>query len=496
MMPTIFSATTVEEREICERMISKNLDLAQRENILLLTGVPKDSPFYSPPAPKKRSILQFIIHHALRFATRVENPPLFPSISVPARQESCLSKPEVVPSGCDPLSASTCEAATCALESPVSVTEETQVASPKVVPYQQALAQAVALLSWRKPTPIACTDALETGPVVSLQTIDAQPRRIHSLSTSTGFVNSTIRSHIFASETDVVQQEMTPLLTPLERAISQAREHGYHLHPRQPLSISTSTSPISPSQRSPPGLAHLKNRYHLRSHQVAAGDYFRKEASHRAAVASRNLNRHQLIKKADRSLYEPSGIIMPDYEITRLRVVLAPKRFPVRLWKKEYRGPADWIEIEEKTPAGGPVIFKRDSHLRKELPLRLKRVAAQRSLAPPVPKKEQRPTLSVETTQKVAAVCLFRHISRKSNLTFSQQATVKLSPVKTSPVKASPVKASPVEVAKQELAPQPSALYIDTKLDNGAAPGCLDPAVAELHRQSVCLFVHYPISAC
>jgi hypothetical protein len=111
-------------------------------------------------------------------------------------------------------------------------------------------------------------------------------------------------------------------------------------------------------------------------------------------VAARNLNRHLLIKKADRSLYEPSGIIMPEYEITRLRVVQAPKRFPVRLWKREYRGPADWIEVEDRTPMGGPVIFKRDSHLRKELVLRVKRT--------PVPKFSAAIRYSVDRKAPVA----------------------------------------------------------------------------------------------
>jgi len=159
-------------------------------------------------------------------------------------------------------------------------------------------------------------------------------------------------------------------------------------------------------------LAHLRNRYTLRSHQVAAGDYFRKEATHRAAVAARNLNRHLLIKKADRSLYEPSGIIMPEYEITRLRVVQAPKRFPVRLWKREYRGPADWIEVEDRTPMGGPVIFKRDSHLRKELVLRVKRTPVPKFAAAiryPVDRKV--PVAVADEVQNTQVVHIFENSS-------------------------------------------------------------------------------------
>lgn len=430
-MQSIFSATdAAEDRQICERMVSNNLDLAQRENILLLTGIPKDSPYYSPPAPKKRTFFQFIFHHALRFASRVESPRIFPSLSSPVCQDSCLSQWEVVPSGCDPLSSAshTCE--------PCTDTTVVPVASQKLAYNSEPV-----------------EDELKMIAVVP-QTLQ-QPHHSHGIETSSGFVTPTLRAQVFGTEQDdrSVHQEMTPLLTPLQRAISQAREHGYHLHPRQPLP----PSPKSSSQHSPPGLAHLKHRYNLRSHQVAAGDYFRKEASHRAAVAVRNINRHLLIKKADRSLYEPSGIIMPEYELTRLRVVLAPKRFPVRLWKKEYRGPADWIEIEEKTPAGGPVIFKRDSHLRKELSLRLKRVPAQRHLAPPVPPKE--PLQPILTNTEVVHSKVVE-------------------------------KVSPVEPAKQLPAPpasEPASLRPNTPLPQPpvSTPGCLDPALAEMHRQSL-----------
>lgn len=60
---------------------------------------------------------------------------------------------------------------------------------------------------------------------------------------------------------------------------------------------------------------------------------------------------------------------MPEEEVPRLRVVLAPRRFAVRLWKTTCRGPSDWIEIEEKGPRGGVAVFKRNSHLRHELDL-------------------------------------------------------------------------------------------------------------------------------
>ena len=473
-MQSIFSTTNAaEDRQICEQMISKNMDVAQRENILFLTGVSHDSPYYSPPAPKKRSIIQFFIRHALKFATRVENPPSFPSISAPASvsQASCLSKTQVVPSGCDPLSTFVASTSTCDLsvESPaptaVSTTQVSQTVTPTFVPYQLVLSQAGKLFSWRKPC-VADAAPLDAAPLSSApaqRTTESYSRQLQNVNVSTGFVNSSLRSYLFDSEVEtlVSEVEMTPLLTPLQRAISQAREHGYHLHPRQPLAVSSS----SPLQHSPPGLAHLKHRYNLRSHQVAAGDYFRKEASHRAAVAARNLNRHQLIRKSDRSLYEPTGIIMPDYEITRLRVVLAPKRFPVRLWKKEYRGPADWIEIEERTPTGSPVIFKRDSHLRKELPIRLKRVAAQRLLVPALPPKDKRPPTPVATVEKAAAVmvCPLHQVRCKPKLTLHKD------------------QAKPVEPVKQDP-PSPTSLRLDIP---ATAPTCIDAATAEAHRQAV-----------
>lgn len=113
----------------------------------------------------------------------------------------------------------------------------------------------------------------------------------------------------------------------------------------------------------------MKHKYCLRSHQVAAGDYFRKEAAHRAAVATRNYNisRGRLIPKEERHLHEPTGMIIPDYEISRLRVVFAPRKFPVRLWKTGNRGPEDWIEVEDRSPTGGLGLLKCNSHLRKEI---------------------------------------------------------------------------------------------------------------------------------
>jgi hypothetical protein len=419
-MQTIFSTTdATEDRQICERMVSKNLDLAQREHILFLTGISQDSPYYSPPAVKKRSIFQLFFHHALRFAARVENPPLFPSVAAPVSQTSSLSAREVVPSGCDPLSISIPTTLAANEEpngptvSPVSVIGDAPSVVKVFTSYQLVLAlQATRLLSWRRPVPT--TPLVEDVPqptkqanVASSRTSTPRPFLPHCSHSSTGFVTSTLKAHIFGSEVDdyANQEEMTPLLTPLQRAIAQAREHGYHLHPRQSLSISTSpTSPTSPSQHSPPGLAHMRNRYTLRSHQVAAGDYFRKEATHRAAVAARNLNRQVLIQKADRSLYEPSRVIFPEYENTRLRVVQAPKRFPVRLWKREYRGPADWIEVEDRTPMGGPVIFKRDSHLRKELMLRVRRNPVPKFSSPirSVPRKIPVPVAEdVKSTQVI-----------------------------------------------------------------------------------------------
>lgn len=414
-MQSIFSPTdATEDRQICERMVSKNLDLAQREHVLFLTGISHDSPFYSPPAVKKRTIFQLFFHHALRFAARVENPPLFPLIAASVSQTSSLSAREVVPSGCDPLSISISptlavnEEPTSPTVSPISVIGE----APNVVkvfnPYQLVLAlQTTRLLSWRRAvliTPPVEEVAQPTKQldVASLQTSTPRPFLRHCFDSSTGFVTPTLTAHLFGSEVDdyTNQDDMIPLLTPLQRAIAQAREHGYHLHPRQSLFSSTSpTSPTSPSQHSPPGLAHLRNRYTLRSHQVAAGDYFRKEATHRAAVAARNLNRHAVIQKADRSLYEPSRVIFPEYEHTRLRVVQAPKRFPVRLWKREYRGPADWIEVENRTPIGGPVIFKRESHLRKELVLRVRRNPVPKFSVPirSVPRKV--PVAVVKNTQ-------------------------------------------------------------------------------------------------
>jgi hypothetical protein len=113
----------------------------------------------------------------------------------------------------------------------------------------------------------------------------------------------------------------------------------------------------------------MKHKYCLRSHQVAAGDYFRKEAAHRAAVAARNYNisRGKLIAKEERSLHEPTGMIIPDYEVTRLRVVFAPRKFPIRLWKSQHRGPEDWIEVEDRSCTGGLGLLKCNSHLRKEI---------------------------------------------------------------------------------------------------------------------------------
>ncbi|KAG8853452.1 hypothetical protein FRB91_004898 [Serendipita sp. 411] len=403
MANSIFaSLASQEDRQICELMAARNLGTSDCESILFLTGISATSPYYCPPSIRSRGLFRYLKERAMRLVSRIEKIPTISLVSPITENTAPITTPArvLVPDDQHPLSMST-------ISEPIehSANEESSSSSPppqgagpstlfaSLLSYQSTIAIRLANI-------LSLAQAQQTTPaqeqITSLQVEEneekVQPMSSVSPSRATGkntiyravelnqptcYVTSHRRAHLFndlSIDSDVQKSsEALPLLTPLERAIAQARADGYHLHPRTPLPAFSSLSPISPIsptlKLSPPGLTNLKQRYVLRSHQISASDFFRKEASHRAAVATRNANRGLLIGKKDWSMYEPSGLVMPDEEVTRLRVVLCPRRLPVRLWKVEYRGPQDWFEVEERNCTGGPAVFKRNSHLRAELDL-------------------------------------------------------------------------------------------------------------------------------
>ncbi|KAG8785935.1 hypothetical protein FRC15_000426 [Serendipita sp. 397] len=403
MANSIFaSLASQEDRQICELMAARNLGTSDCESILFLTGISATSPYYCPPSIRSRGLFRYLKERAMRLVSRIEKIPTISLVSPITENTAPITAPArvLVPDDQHPLSMSTISEPIehSANEEPSSSSPPPQGAGPStlfasLLSYQSTIAVRLANI-------LSLAQAQQTTPaqeqITSLQVEESeekvQPTSSVSPSRATGkntiyravelnqptcYVTSHRRAHLFndlSIDSDVQKSsEALPLLTPLERAIAQARADGYHLHPRTPLPAFSSLSPISPIsptlKLSPPGLTNLKQRYVLRSHQISASDFFRKEASHRAAVATRNANRGLLIGKKDWSMYEPSGLVMPDEEVTRLRVVLCPRRLPVRLWKVEYRGPQDWFEVEERNCTGGPAVFKRNSHLRAELDL-------------------------------------------------------------------------------------------------------------------------------
>jgi hypothetical protein len=379
---------TQEVTQICELMKSRKLSRTQCETVLSLTGLPKDGPFYVAPSPARRGFFQSIPYLSSLFRTKSPSPvvatlPSTPKAPVPVA--ASLSR-ETVNGDDHPLGRSATLSSTSETSSFEEMTTEEKVCSIFSIfaIFQLTLAITIAKVftAGRNRSQSQSTLVESPAPSTSDAAV-AQPGKVCSwgertLNASSGFVTPAVRAILFPSEpTDeegfqMVETgtELKPILTPLERAIAQARAHGYHLHPRQPLrSFTTPTTPTS--GQSAPGLSNMKQRYVLRAHSISAGDFFRKEASHRAAVAARNLNlsKFREIPHEERHWYEPSGVIMPEYEFTRLRVVLAPRRFAINHWKTENRGPEDWIEVEERNGRGGAAVFKRDSHLRKELEL-------------------------------------------------------------------------------------------------------------------------------
>ena len=380
--PIFTQSASQEERQVCELMASRKLSVDQCESTLLLTGIPTDSPYYSPPKSGKKGFFRSL-YQAFQLSGRAEPVSSLPTPIV-SNSSSSLSRVEVEDES-HPLSETedTSEPAPCVPQScgnDDTAPAASEIDTPRsilasLVSYQLTLVLRVAkAFAWSSsPAPSEADDAdevkqeLDDAATLVDQSSIRSPSRKVTLDLSSDYINVARREELFGSVISQDQDEREPveLLTPLQRAIQQAREHGYHLHMRAPLGPVTPTSPTSPVKTSPPGL----QKYNLRSHQVGASDFYRKEASHRAAVAARNDNRQLLIGKKDWSPYEPPALIMPEEEIPRLRVVLSPRRFAVRLWKTEYRGPSDWIEIEEKGPRGGVAVFKRNSHLRHELDL-------------------------------------------------------------------------------------------------------------------------------
>ncbi|KAG8807487.1 hypothetical protein FRC17_004440, partial [Serendipita sp. 399] len=392
MASSIFaSSSPQEDRQICERMAARNLSTSDCESILLLTGISTTSPYYSPPSIRG-GIFRYLKERAVRLISRIEKispisltspvnenivstTTVTPSKRVPVLDDQHPLSPPISSEKIENIDASssllpaqagprTLFASLLSYQSTLAVCFASIL--PSSEPEQSAFAQEQSALvpveEYEEKRPTSFTaNALVVGTPL---------RRDAVLNQVTDYVTPRRKAQVFGNlveESSLGEPEAVPLLTPLERAIAQARADGYHLHPRSPLLAHSPSSPVL--KLSPPGLVSVKQRYVLRSHQVAASDFFRKEASHRAAVATRNANRGILIGKKDWSMYEPSGLIMPDEEVTRLRVVLSPRRLPVRLWKIEYRGPQDCFEVEERNSTGGPAVFKRNSHLRVELDL-------------------------------------------------------------------------------------------------------------------------------
>lgn len=358
--PIFVKVDTQEVTQICEVMKSRNLNRTQCETVLSLTGLPKDGPFFvPPPSPARRGIFSSIYYLSSLFRTsKSPAPAVIPSI--PKASAASLSR-ETVAGDDHPLARS----ATL-----LSSTSETSTFEERA-PEEQVFTTTGRNRSHSESTLVENAAPSTNDAAVSQLSGKACCSSVRALNAPSGFVTPAMVEF---------ETELKPILTPLQRAIAEARAHGYHLHPRQPLRSFTappSSSPSSPTSghSAAPGLSpHMKQRYVLRAHSIAAGDFFRKEASHRAAVAARNLNlsKFREIPHEERHWYEPSGVIMPEYEFTRLRVVLAPRRFAINHWKTENRGPEDWIEVEERNGRGGAAIFKRDSHLRKELELCVK----------------------------------------------------------------------------------------------------------------------------
>lgn len=376
MSNSIYGAPCEEEvRSIYDQISSRRLSLADYELTLFLTGVSKRSSLYSPiPHVNDTGLLQALFMRAIALRSRLLELPSVHSLVAAKRQpSSTLSEWEMIYHEDHPLGTPRQAAEIVTSVYPTSVTTRRSVKS--IFQYHVGFLLRLSfmrLFSWRKQQ---LEDARQPVPALVTQPLPPmftpERRLINDFNTSSGFLNSRYSPALLASnepqEEDDNAVELVPLLTPLQRAIAQARFHNYHLHKREPL---VPISPLSPTacKHNPPGLAHSpKTKYCIRTHQVAAGDYMRKEALNRAAIPLRKHKRRVLNVKTSRAMDEPRGFMPPAYEYPRVRVVIAPRRIPVRLWKREGRTTDDWFEVEERSCGGGLGVMKRDSQLRNEL---------------------------------------------------------------------------------------------------------------------------------
>lgn len=165
---------------------------------------------------------------------------------------------------------------------------------------------------------------------------------------------------------------------------------------------------------------------------------------------------------------------------------------------------------------GGPIVFKRDSHLRKELVLRVKRTPVpklsatirypvNRKVPVAVAEEVQNTQVTPEAPSQIAIQSAEKDQEEPSKFTPAQMANLlQIIKRRTKAAEHSSCEdttvvddqisnvnirgeASPGGISSSPAAAavKPTGLRVDTQVDRPVTPGCLDPVAAEIHRKSL-----------